>query len=109
MTARPSFASTVAALMVTDSRFPWVGPSPEEADVAAALEELERTHQPDADQPDHYGRWGRCTCCREPWPCPRWVDGEHLAVQFLGRAADRVMTHARPVLNDLAARERRTA
>lgn len=93
--SRPSFATTIAALRTTDQRFPWVGPSPEEDDVAAVLEVIEEIHQATADHPDDRGYWGRCTECRVPWPCPVWVDAEHLAAQYLGRAADRVYTHAR--------------
>ena len=94
---RPSFASTIHALLVTDRRFPWVEPSEEEADVAAVLADLEGRHQGNAEQSDSAGHWGRCTGCGEHWPCPRWVDGEHLAIQYLGRAADRVYAHARSI------------
>lgn len=95
----PSFARTVAALRVTDRRYPWVGPTPEEDDAAAALEAIEELHRPGTDEPDADGRWGRCLGCRGWWPCPVWVEGEFLAVQYLGRAADRVAARAtRPVV-----------
>lgn len=86
----PSHAAAVAALRTTDTRFPWVGPSDEEADVAAAVEQIDATHRGTADDPDRDGKWGRCTACRAPWPCPTWWYGGDVAVQYLGRAADRV-------------------
>jgi hypothetical protein len=92
---RPSFVSTVAALRTRDSRFPWVGPSGEEDDIAAVLEAIEEIHQATADDPDQRGRYGRCAGCRTPWPCPEWARGEQLAVLYLGRASDRVAEHAR--------------
>jgi hypothetical protein len=88
--SRPSFVFTVAALRTSDRRFPWVGPTPDEAEVADVLEELEQLHQPTADTPDPRGRYGRCTGCLNPWPCAAWTYGDQLAVQWLGRASDRV-------------------
>lgn len=96
---RPSFATSIAALRTTDARFPWVGPSDEEADVAAAIEAIEDKHQASADEPDTRGKWGRCRECAEPWPCPTWTYGEEVAVQFLGRAADRAYAHARAAMD----------
>jgi hypothetical protein len=101
--SRPSFATTVAALRTRDSRFPWVGPTDEEDDIAAVLEAIEETHLTLVDEPDHRGRYGRCADCRQPWPCPEWMRGEQLAVLYLGRAADRVIAHARQAF------DRRTA
>jgi hypothetical protein len=92
--SRPSFATTIAALRTTDRRFPWVGPTDEETEVADVLAELEELHQPGTDEPDARGRYGRCTGCRNPWPCEGWQFGEQLALQWLGRAADRVTAHA---------------
>lgn len=96
---RPSFALAVAALRVTDARFPWIGPTPEEADIADVLELTEASHVPSAYEPDDRGRWGRCTGCAAPWPCTTWTYGEDIAVQFLGRAADRVAARARQALS----------
>jgi hypothetical protein len=91
---RPSFATAVAALRARDPRFPWVQPTEHEADAADALEVTELLHQPNRPEPDTAGDWGTCTGCGLSWPCPVWVDHEQLAVQWLGRAADRVNTHA---------------
>jgi hypothetical protein len=96
---RPSFESAIAALRCTDPRFPWVQPTDEEADIAAVLEAIEELHQGAADQPDHRGRYGRCTNCRQPWPCPEWIRGEHLAVLWLGRGADRYLAHAQQAMS----------
>lgn len=102
---RPTLTPVVAALRVTDARFPWIGPTDEEDDVAAALELVEETHQGVADEPDDRGRWGRCAGCAQWWPCPTWVEAEFLAVQFLGRAADRVVARARKAVQDSEDRE----
>jgi hypothetical protein len=100
---RPSFASTVEALRTRDNRFPWVGPTDEEDDIAAVLEAIEETHQATADDPDLRGRYGRCRDCRTPWPCPEWARGEQIAVLWLGRASDRVIAHARQAFDRRAA------
>lgn len=92
--SRPTFTETVAALRCTDPRFPWVHSTQEEDDIAAVLEAIEEQHQPTADEPDQRGRYGRCTCCRQPWPCQEWKRGEDLAVLWLGRGADRYHAHA---------------
>lgn len=92
---RPTFVETIAALRTTDPRFPGIAPTPEEGDVAEVLEEVETDHQGDADEPDDRWHWGHCQACGEWWPCPTWVESEHLAVQYVGRAADRVIGHAR--------------
>lgn len=86
---RPSLASAVSALRSVDSRYPWVSPTDEEDDVAALLEAIAAEHAGSADQPDRSGHWGQCTGCPDLWPCPRFVWAQQLAVQFLGRAADR--------------------
>lgn len=101
---RPSFTPTITALRTADPRFPWVGPAPDEAEVADLLAEIQQLHQGSADDPDPRGRYGRCTGCLGPWPCEAWAYGEQLALQYLGRAADRVAAHARTVLDQLAAR-----
>jgi|GEM_PF-4908642 len=98
---RPTFVVTIAALRTTDPRFPWVGPTPDEDDVAEAFEQVEREHQGDADEPDYRVHWGHCRGCGEWWPCSTWVESEFLAVQYLGRAADRVTAHARAVWDTL--------
>lgn len=95
---RPSFATTVAALRTVDPRFPWVGPTADEAEVADLLAELEDLHQGAHDDPDRFGRYGRCSGCLDPWPCAAWRYGEQLALQWLGRACDRVWAHAAAVL-----------
>lgn len=92
---RPSLAGAVAALRTVDSRYPWVGPTDDESDLAAVCEFLDAEHRGDGQEPDERGRWGRCGTCGTPWPCAPWVEGESLAVQALGRAADRVTADAR--------------
>lgn len=101
MTA-PTFAPAAAALLTTFPPCPWVAPTGEEREVADLLVELDELHQPGADQPDRHGRWGRCTGCLEPWPCPGWTYGDQLALQWVGRAAARVYAHARVTLDATA-------
>lgn len=101
--SRPSFVSTIAALRCTDPRFPWVHPTPEEDDIAAVLEAIQETHVPTADHPDPRGRYGRCTDCATPWPCPEWRRGEYLAVTWLGRGTDRYFGHAQIALRGSSA------
>lgn len=96
---RPTFATTVAALRTADRRFPWIGPTDEEDDIAAVLEAIEEQHHTVVDLPDQHGHYGRCTNCHQPWPCLEWMRGELLAVQWLGRAADRVHNHALQTLD----------
>lgn len=107
--SRPSFAATISALRTTDPRFPWVGPTEDESEVASVLEEIAEHHVGSADEPDARGGYGRCTGCKDPWPCASWAYGEELALQWLGRAANRVWMHAQPVLEQLAERDRRAA
>jgi len=96
---RPSLAPAARALLTTDARFPRVGPTPEESDVATVLGVIEAEHQGDADDPGPDGSWGRCIGCGQRWPCERFADGEALAVEYLGRAADRVYQRARTAMN----------
>jgi hypothetical protein len=99
---RPSFVSTIAALTArTPNQRLRVVPAEECVDIAAVLRELERTHQggPVKDDDVDGDYWGRCSTCGERWPCPAWNEGEVLAVQYLGRAQDRVAAHARAVLD----------
>lgn len=96
--SRPSFATTIAALRCTDRRFDWVRPTDEEDDIATVLEAIEELHQGAADEPDHRGRYGRCSGCRELWPCPEWRRGEQLALEWLGRGADRYLAHAQQAM-----------
>jgi hypothetical protein len=91
---RPTFTETIAALRCTDPRFPWVQPTDDEENIAAVLEGIQELHTPTADEPDQRGRYGRCTDCRQPWPCPEWIRGEQLAVLWLVRGADRYVAHA---------------
>lgn len=86
----PDLAGAAAALRTTDPRFPWVKPTDEEAEVADLLSELAALHVQDGT---------RCVGCAEPWPCKGHNYGCDLAVQWLGRAADRVYAHARQVLD----------
>ena len=90
---KPSFVTTVTALRTTDTRFPWVGPTDEESEVADVLEELQALHVGPDDEPDDNDHYGDCAGCREPWPCKAWLYGEGLAVQWIGRAQDRVWTY----------------
>lgn len=94
---RPSLVSAYEALRTTDPRFPWVKPTPDEDDVAEWLETVESEHQGNRDDPDERGRWGHCVKCLTWWPCQIWVEAESLAIQYLGRAADRVVDHSRAV------------
>lgn len=89
---RPNLDSTVYALLFTDPRFPWVGPTAEEAEVAEVIAEIAKLHRGTADDPDPDGHFGHCSGCLEPWPCAAWAFGEQLAVQWLGRAAERVIS-----------------
>lgn len=96
--AKPTLLTTVEALRTTDPRYPWVGPSQDEANAAEQLEAIEAAHQGDADESDtgdYFGTWGECLGCGTPWPCEPFVDGQQMATYWLGRAADRVMAHAR--------------
>lgn len=95
---RPSFVSTVKALRTTDPKFPWIGPTDEEAEVADVLEEIQALHLGPNDLPDGHGHYGSCTGCADPWPCKAWAYGEQLALQWLGRAADRNYAHARSAM-----------
>lgn len=104
---RPSLLETANALRTVDARFPWVGPTPDEAEVADVLTEIHELHQGAADEPDARGQYGRCTGCREMWPCAAWLYGEQLAVQWLGRAAQRVYEDAKTRLDKPS--DRRTA
>lgn len=97
--SRPSFATAIVALRTRDPRFPWIGPTPDEADAADALEVFQDHHQPADDQAGPDGHWGACTGCGDPWPCPAWVDGEQLALLWLGRAMDRAAAHAQAVMD----------
>ncbi|MDN5916629.1 MAG: hypothetical protein L0I76_16255 [Pseudonocardia sp.] len=91
---RPSLRACIDALLITDPSYPHIGPAEEEADVAAVLESVEAAHQGAGDEPDRLGLWGGCVCCETPWPCEPWWWAQTLAVQFLGRAADRVAASA---------------
>jgi hypothetical protein len=95
---RPSHAAAVAALRTTDPRYPWVGPTDEEAEVASLLEEIDQIHIGQDDEPDVAGHYGWCLGCRDRWPCKGWLFGEQLALQWLGRAADRVFAHAQAAM-----------
>lgn len=81
---RPSVAVSAAVLRRFD-------PTPEELDIADVLDHIQATHRP--------GRLDICTGCGDQWPCTRFVDGQHLAVQFVGRAADRCAARALATLN----------
>lgn len=98
MNGQPSFASTVSALRTTHPRHPWVKPTDDETEVADLLAELEQLHQPAEDNPDTAGHYGTCAGCAALWPCDAWNYGEQLAIQYLGRAADRVYAHAQAAL-----------
>lgn len=91
---RPTLRTCINALLVTHPDYPRVAPSEEEADVAAVLESVEQQHDGDGDVPDELGFWGRCRACDAPWPCESWRWAQMLAVQFLGRAMDRVFANA---------------
>lgn len=91
--SRPELTAAVHALRLTDPRYPSTA---EEREVADLLEELQALHVPSASVPDNpddqrlYHTYGRCNGCRETWPCSGWTYAEQEAVQWLGRAADRI-------------------
>lgn len=101
MSLRPEFHTAVAALRCANPHFSWVKPTEEELEIAATLEEIATYHQPTAAEPDDVGDYGLCTGCRDPWPCEAWQVGTELAVQWLGRAADRVYAHAQSAMQRL--------
>jgi len=94
----PSLEGAAAALLHTDPRWPDHGPTDDEEDVALALRAIQDAHKPHpwGVDPDR-GVWGLCGDCGARWPCTTWILGQHVAVQYLGRAADRVW--ARTQLN----------
>lgn len=91
----PSLAGVPAALRCTDRRWEWVAPTDEEDDTAAVIEHIDTEHRGSGDRPDSQGRWGACTGCGELWPCPTWLWAQALAIQFLGRAADRYLARVK--------------
>lgn len=104
---RPSFEQAILALRCTDPRFPWVGPTTEEADAADALEVLQTYHQGDSDETTEDGsHYGDCTGCGGLWPCEAWIWGEQLAALWLGRGYDRYWAHAKPIMDRLAEKGR---
>lgn len=96
-----SLRSMADALLHTDRRFPWVGPTAEEKEVALVLMEMAEIHVPDRVDPDNpvddpiFWTYGFCTGCYEPWPCRAVLQQEREGVSWLGRAAARVHAHAR--------------
>lgn len=103
--ARPSFVETIKALRFTHPLVPSVQPTDEEIDAADALEIFQEHHVGSGDEPDEHGHWGTCSTCRVPWPCPDWIEHQLIAVQYLGRGADRYHAHARAAIDQT----RRTA
>jgi hypothetical protein len=102
---RPTFAETITALTLTHPDY-GVLHTPEEADIAEVLRDVETQHQ-GADQRDPGSdTWGTCTTCRVPWPCLVWNDADALGLLYLGRAHDRVVAHARRTLDRLAETDR---
>jgi len=93
---RPTFETSIAALRTTDARFPWVQPTAEEADAADALEVIHEHHFSEAARESSDGSWGICEGCGAPWPCETWLWGNTLAVQWVGRAAARVLSRYFP-------------
>ncbi|BBG01582.1 MULTISPECIES: hypothetical protein [Pseudonocardia] len=92
---RPSISGAAAALRTTDTRWSWIEPTSEEDDTAAVIEFIDATHYGTSDTPDRAGKWGGCGGCDDVWPCPTWLDTQNLAIQFLGRAADRYLARIR--------------
>lgn len=85
---KPTLAGAAKALRIR--------PDDEAADVADVLDHVDVVHRGAADDPDYYDvepyeqHWGLCVACGRLWPCEDWVWAQALAVQFLGRAADRI-------------------
>lgn len=102
---RPSLATTVHALTLTHPRL-GVLHTDEEADIAEVLRHVDAEHRPGGAYDPDTDRWGGCTSCAQPWPCPDWIEAEHLGLLYLGRAQDRVAAHARQTLDRLAASDR---
>jgi hypothetical protein len=94
---RPTFAETITALTLTHKDY-GVLHAEEEADVAELLRLIEAAHQGSDRRDTDSDTWGRCSACREPWPCGVWIEAEQLAVLYLGRAQDRVWKHAQEIL-----------
>src|SRR5688500_20410240 len=92
---KPSFASTISALRCTDPRFPWVHPTPEEAEVADLLEEIAELHEGPNDEPDADDQYGTCLACLEPWPCKAWIYRSEERRVGQGRGAARDATRVR--------------
>jgi hypothetical protein len=96
-----SLRAMADALLHTDRRFPWIGPSPEEKEVALVLIEMSEIHVPDRVDPDNptddpmFWTYGFCSGCYESWPCRAVLEQEREGVAWLGRAAARVHAHAR--------------
>lgn len=61
-------------------------PTEEELTAADVLDAIHAEHQRVDDT---------CPACDEPWPCPKRVQGEQLAVRALGWATDRHLAHSR--------------
>lgn len=59
------------------------GSTPDEREVGDLLDELAQLHLPGATR-------STCRGCAEPWPCRGDIHALFLAVQWVGRAADRV-------------------
>lgn len=92
---RPTFEASIAALRTTDERFPWVKPTPEEADAADALEVVHEHHRSDTEREGPGSSWGTCEGCGQPWPCETWLWGHALAAQWVGLASQRVYDRAK--------------
>lgn len=95
-----SLRSLADVLLYTDPRFPWIGPTPEEKEVALVLIEMAEIHVPDRVDPDNpaddptFHTFGFCTGCYEAWPCRAVLEQEREGVTWVGRAAARVHDHA---------------
>lgn len=109
---RPDLTSMIASLMLTDSRFPWVKPTDDEADAAELIHHITSTHQgsvdcDDPDEPSHVARtWGICSRCGTSWPCLKWREAQALAIEFVGRAHNRYAAHAKAAIGRLKAAEK---
>lgn len=112
MTEKPSFAASIAALLVTHPNFPWVTPTDDKENIAVVLESIHAEHASPLNVPDDDGGWGTCTSCGTRWPCAEWTRGYNLAVLWIGRAHDRVTEHGNQwmgVLNEHERTNRRPA
>ena len=63
--------------------------------LASALRLTVDIHTPEQANADRHGRYGRCRCCGQWWPCPAWCSAEQAARVWLWEAAQTVIARYR--------------